>query len=189
MANFTVIYDANVLYPAPLRSILMYLGMTGMFRARWTMDIHEEWISNLLIKREDLNRQQLEVCRDMMISAIPDSLVTGYESITETLELPDPDDHHVLAAAIRANAEVIVTNNLKDFPDEILDQYNCHAEHPDEFIANLMDLDHAKTVTTFKEDRNHYLKPPYSVEEYLQILKKQGLSTTVSILEDSSELI
>ncbi len=189
MANFTVIYDANVLYPAPLRSVLMYLGMTGMFRARWTMDIHEEWIRNLLNKRDDLNHQQLEALRDLMIEAIPDSLVTGYESVVETLELPDPDDRHVLAAAIRANAEVIVTNNLKDFPDDILGQYNCHVEHPDEFIVNLLDLNHVKTVTTFKEDRNHYLNPPYSVEEYLQALKKQGLSTTVSILEESSELI
>ncbi len=189
MANFAVIYDANVLYPASLRSVLMYLGMTGMFRARWTMDIHEEWIHNLLNKRRDLNRQQLEALRDVMINAIPDSLVTGYESVIETLELPDPDDRHVLAAAILANAEVIVTHNLKDFPDDILGQYNCHAEHPDEFIVNLLDLNHVKTVTTFKEDRNHYLNPPYSVEEYLQTLKKQGLSTTVSILEESSELI
>lgn len=167
----------------------MYLGMTGMFRARWTLDIHEEWIRNLLEKRSDLNRQQLDTQRDAMIQVIPDSLVTGYESIIETLDLPDQNDRHVLAAAIRANAEVIVTNNLKDFPDDILDQYNCHAEHPDEFITNLLDLYHAQTVTTFKEDRNHYLNPPYSVVEYLSILKKQGLSTTVSILEESSELI
>lgn len=189
MANFTVIYDANVLYPAPLRSILMFLGMTGMFRARWTMYIHEEWIRNLLKKRKDLTREQLESNRDLMIQVIPDSLVTGYEPIIETLDLPDADDRHVLAAAIRANAEVIVTNNLKDFPDDILNQYNCHAEHPDEFIANLLDLDHAKTVTTFKEDRNHYLNPPYTVDEYLSILKRQGLSTTASILEESRELI
>ncbi len=189
MANFTVIYDANVLYPAPLRSILMFLGMTGMFRARWTMDIHEEWIRNLLKKRDDLTRDQLEANRDLMIRVIPDSIVTGYEPIIETLELPDPNDRHVLAAAIRANAEVIVTNNLKDFPDDVLDQYDCHAEHPDEFITNLLDLDHAKTMTTFKEDRNHYLNPPFTVDEYLSILKRQGLSTTVSILEESSELI
>lgn len=84
---------------------------------------------------------------------------------------------------------MIVTNNLKDFPNDILEKYNCHAEHPDEFIMNLLDLDHAQAVTTFKEDRNHYLHPPYTVEEYLQLLKKQGLSTTVSILEDSSGLI
>ncbi len=189
MANFTVIYDANVLYPASLRSILIYLGMTGMFRACWTMEIHEEWIRNLLKKRDDLSRVQLEAQRNLMIQVIPDSLVTGYESITKTLELPDPDDRHVLAAAIRANAEVIVTNNLKDFPDDVLDKYNCHAEHPDEFISNLLNLNHAKTITTFKEDRNHYLNPPYSVKEYLTLLKKQGLSTTVSILKDSRELI
>ena len=167
----------------------MYLATTGLFRARWTMDIHEEWIRNLLVKNKKLDRAQLEAQRDLMIQVIPDSLVTGHEAIIESLELPDPGDRHVLAAAIRANAEVIVTSNLKDFPEDILDKYNCHVEHPDEFIVNLLDLDHAKTITTFKEDRNHYLNPPYSVDEYLSILNRQGLTTTVSILEESRELI
>lgn len=78
MANFTVIYDANVLYPAPLRSILMYLAISDLYRARWTMDIHDEWIRNLLLNRDELTRAQLERQRDLMIRAIPDSLVTGY---------------------------------------------------------------------------------------------------------------
>ena len=120
MATFTVIYDANVLYPAPLRSILMFLAQTELFRARWTLDIHEEWIRNLLLKRQDLSREKLEALRDMMIEAIPDSLVTGYEPAIDGLKLPDLDDRHVLAAALRANAEIIVTANLKDFPAESL---------------------------------------------------------------------
>ena len=118
MATFTVIYDANVLYPAPLRSVLMFLAQTDLFRARWTLDIHEEWIRNLLLKRPDLSQEKLEGLRDMMIDAIPDSLVTGYEPTIDGLILPDPDDRHVLAAALRANAEIIVTANLKDFPAE-----------------------------------------------------------------------
>src|SRR5690606_9653017 len=116
MATFTVIYDANVLYPAPLRSVLMFLAQTDLFRARWTLDIHEEWIRNLLLKRPDLSRKKLEWLRDMMIEAVPDSLVTGYEPAIDGLEVPDPDDRHVLAAALRANAEIIGTANLKDFP-------------------------------------------------------------------------
>ncbi len=189
MANYTVVFDANVLYPAPLRSILIYLATTGMFRARWTLDIHDEWIRNLLIKRVDLNKEQLQIQRDLMIKAIPDSLVTGYQPIIGGLELPDPNDRHVLAAAIRANAEVIVTANLKDFPDKALNEYNCIALHPDDFIMDLLDLNSAKTITTFKKDRNHYLNPPYTPDEYLDILKRQGLTNTVAILEESIDLI
>lgn len=97
--------------------------------ARWTLDIHEEWIRNLLLKRPDLSRDKLEGLRDMMIEVIPDSLVTGYEPAIDGLQLPDPDDRHVLAAALRANAETIVTANLKDFPAESLKPYNVVAQH------------------------------------------------------------
>ena len=93
------------------------------------MDIHEEWIRNLLLKRPDLSRDKLEGLRDMMIEVIPDSLVTGYEPAIDGLQLPDPDDRHVLAAALRANAETIVTANLKDFPAESLKPYNVVAQH------------------------------------------------------------
>ena len=76
----------------------------------------------------------------MMIEAVPDSLVTGYEPAIDGLELPDPDDRHVLAAALRANAEIIVTANLKDFPQTTLKPYKVIAQHPDDFILDLIDL-------------------------------------------------
>lgn len=189
VANFTAILDANVLYPASLRSILMYLATTSLFRARWTLDIHEEWIRNLLVKRQDLRREQLEEQRDLMIRAIPDSLVSGYQSIIQGLILPDANDRHVLAAAIRSNAEIIVTINLNDFPTDVLGQYNIIAQHPDDFIMDLFDLNPLKVLTSFKEDRNHYLKPPYSPNEYIRILKRQGLANTAAYLEDSIDLI
>ena len=189
MANITVIYDANVLYPAPLRSILMYLATRHLFRARWTLDIHQEWIRNLLAKRTDLTQKQLEIQRDLMIQAIPDSLIEGYQTIIQELTLPDPDDRHVLAAAIRAKAETIVTMNLKDFPADILNRYDIRAQHPDDFIIELFRLSPFQVLTTFKEDRNHYLSPPYSAERYLNILKRQGLANTVAHLESYSALL
>jgi predicted nucleic acid-binding protein len=189
MASFTVIYDANVLYPAPLRSVLMFLAQTDLFRARWTLDIHEEWIRNLLLKRADLNREKLEGLRDMMIEAIPNSLVTGYEPAIDGLELPDPEDRHVLAAALRANAEIIVTANLKDFPPGSLKAYNVVAQHPDDFILDLIDLKPPLVLACFKEDRTHYCNPPYTVEEYLENLTRQGLSKTVAYLSEYSHLI
>lgn len=117
---FTAVYDACVLYPAPLRDFLMWLGLSGRFRARWSQTIHEEWKRNLLINRPDLTRAQVDRTSDLMDRAIPDGLVEGYESLAAGLTLPDPDDRHVLAAAIRCGASVIVTFNQRDFPNELL---------------------------------------------------------------------
>lgn len=189
MATFTVIYDANVLYPAPLRSVLMFLAQTDLFRMRWTLAIHEEWIRNLLLNRPDLNREKLEGLRDLMIEAIPDSLVTGYEPAIENLVLPDPNDRHVLAAALRANAEVIVTNNLKDFPPMRLRPFNVIAQHPDDFVLDLIDLNAPVVLACFKEDRHHYRSPPYGVGEYIENLLRQGLSKTAAFLSEYRHLI
>ncbi len=182
MANFTVVYDANVLYPAPLRSLLIYLGKSGLFRARWTYQIHDEWIRNLLINRPDLMPEQLYAMRDLMIQAIPDSIITGHEVIIDGVQLPDPDDRHVLAAALRANAELIITTNLKDFPDSQLKPFNIAAQHPDDFILDLLDLNQKSVLDCLREDRNHYQKPVLTPEEYLQYLHRQKLEKTVSYL-------
>lgn len=115
-SSFTAVYDACVLYPAPLRDFLMWLGLSGRFRARWSAEIHDEWKRNLLANRPDLNASQLGRTSDLMDNAIPGALVTGHEDLIAGLQLPDPDDRHVLAAAIRCNASVIVTFNEKDFP-------------------------------------------------------------------------
>ena len=123
MPPFIALLDANVLYPAELRSFLMYLAVLGVYRAKWSKDIHEEWMSSLLLNRPDLRRAQLERTRELMDKNAPDALVTGYESLIPGLSLPDEGDRHVLAAAIQAKASVIVTNNLKDFPPEVLQEF------------------------------------------------------------------
>jgi predicted nucleic acid-binding protein len=110
---YTVILDACVLYPAPLRDLLMSLAVEGLFRARWTHDIHDEWINSLRANRPDLGLEVLRSTRDLMIQAIPDSLITHHTKIVDCLALPDPDDRHVLAAAIAGHADAIVTFNLK----------------------------------------------------------------------------
>ena len=102
-SNFTVIYDACILYPAPLRDLLMQLALTGLFQARWTDRIHDEWTRNVLKNRPDLTVAQLNRTRAMMNAAVED-VVLEYEYIIPSLELPDTDDRHVLAAAIAAKA-------------------------------------------------------------------------------------
>lgn len=184
MANFTVVYDANVLYPAPLRDFLMRLALTDMFRARWTNDIHDEWIRNVLQTRPDLTREQLERTRELMNAHVQDCVVEGYQSLIPGLELPDPNDRHVLAAAIRANASVIVTFNLKDFPAEQMEQYGIEAQHPDEFIAHLIDLNQAKVCGAAERQRRSLRNPPKTVDEYLETLLRQGLPQTATMLRD-----
>ena len=116
MSKFSVIYDACVLYPAPLRDLLMRLALTDLFKAQWTDQIHEERIEALLCEGR-FKRSTLEQVRDLMDEHVRDAKVTNYESLIETLTLPDQDDRHVPAAAITCGANAIITFNLKDFPE------------------------------------------------------------------------
>ncbi|MBN9476928.1 MAG: PIN domain-containing protein [Bordetella sp. SCN 67-23] len=179
---FTVIYDACVLYPAPLRDFLMWLGLSGRFRARWSREIHEEWKRNLLLNRQDLTRAQLDRTSDLMDRAIPDGVVEGYEGLIDGLVLPDSDDRHVLAAAIRCGASVIVTFNQRDFPEDALATFGIESQHPDEFIDNLFDLDAAAVVSAAQRQRAQLVHPSIDVDRYLDILLRQGLVQTTKAL-------
>jgi predicted nucleic acid-binding protein len=189
VAHFTALYDACVLYPAPLRDLLMHLALTDLFRAKWTNAIHEEWLRNVLQDRPDLTRVQLERTRDLMNAHVRDCLVTDYEDLIPTLILPDPDDRHVLAAAVRGRADVIVTYNLKDFPADMLALHSIVAQHPDEFIKHLLNLDEGAVCAAVKRQREFLRNPPKSVEELLATFEQQSLVQTVAHLRKFSDLI
>ena len=189
MANFTVVYDACVLYPSPLRSFLMYLALTDLYRARWTNQIHEEWMRNVVADYEDITRPQVERIRDLMNAHVRDCLVTGYESLIDSIQLPDPDDRHVLAAAIRCGANVIVTSNLKDFATDELMKYGIEAQHPDAFVSHLFDLSPSAVCRAARQQRASLKNPPKSVAEFLDALEGQGLASTVASLRQNKELL
>jgi predicted nucleic acid-binding protein len=184
VAGFTAFYDANVLYPAELRNLLMHLALIGRFRAKWSAEVHEEWISNLLKKRPDLTRDKLERTRMLMDKHAVDALVTGYEDLIPGLQLPDPDDRHVLAAAIRGHADVIVTMNLRDFPSDTIVSFGIEAQHPDEFVLHLLDLAPGAVVAAAQNHRQSLKNPTKTVAEYLETLERQGLTQTVSVLRE-----
>ncbi|MHC8321614.1 PIN domain-containing protein [Pseudomonas sp. GB2N2] len=175
LSSFTAVYDACVLYPAPLRDFLMWLALSGRFRAKWTEEIHNEWKRNLLKNRPDLSAKQLDRTSELMDLALPDACVSGYETLMEGLSLPDVDDRHVLAAAIRSNASVIVTFNQKDFPRSALSSFGIEAQHPDEFVENLFDLDPAAVIAAAQRQRKQLKLPPVDVGTYLDLLVRQGL--------------
>lgn len=188
MAKFSVIYDACVLYPAPLRDLLMHLALTDLFKARWTDRIHEEWI-NALLRRGQYDRAILERTRDLMDANVRDAKVIGYEDLIAGLELPDLDDRHVLAAAIKAGADAIITTNLKDFPEETLSPYGIEVIHPDDFVYYQIDLAPAITCAAIKRQRQSLRNPPKTIDEFLTILQKQQLPQTVSALKKYIELL
>lgn len=189
MASFTALFDACVLYPAPLRDFLLHLSSMGLFRARWTEEIHDEWNRNLLANRPDLAPEKLRRTRELMNRAVPDCLVTGHMKLVDSLSLPDPDDRHVLAAAICGHAEVIVTFNEKDFPEAILADFGIETQHPDEFISHLITLDWSAVCRALKSQRANLLNPPRTAEELLDTLEQQGLPLSVSQLRPLVELI
>lgn len=187
--RFVVVYDACVLYPAPLRDLLVNMATRHMFSAHWTDQIHEEWIRNVLADRTDLDRGKLERTKDLMNRAVPDCLVQGYEDLVPALELPDPDDRHVLAAAIVSGAQMIVSFNLRDFPNDYLARFGIEAVHPDRFIECQMDLFQARVIEAVRAQRVLLTNPPVAANELLDTLAALGLTVTAERLAEYRDLI
>ena len=125
--------------------------------------INDEWTRSLLANRPDIPAAQIEFTKAMMARAVPDGLVEGYERLIATLELPDPDDCHVLAAAITAQADVIVTLNLRDFPREVLQPHDIEAWSPDQFLRILSDVAPEGMIAAARDCRARLAKPSLSV--------------------------
>lgn len=182
MGKLVAVYDACVLYPAPLRDLLMELAITELFGARWTEQIHDEWIRNVLQNRPDLTRAQLDRTRQLMNENVLESTVIGYEHLIDAVALPDSTDRHVLAAAIWCNANVIVTYNLSDFPPAALDTYEIEAIHPDAFVLGQLVQAPDVVLEAIRSHRARLKNPRKTVEQYLETLEKQRLFETVSAL-------
>ncbi|MDX2052569.1 MAG: PIN domain-containing protein [Polyangiaceae bacterium] len=181
---FVVLYDACVLYPAPLRDLLIRLANTGIVRARWSETILDECFRNILNNRPELRPEALHRTRELMRQAVPDCMVCGFEALIEGIELPDPNDRHVLAAAIRAGAQAIVTFNLADFPEQKLASYNIEAKHPDDFVLDTIDLAPGLATAVVSRQANALKSPPRSVGELLDTLRDQGLVRSVAKLRE-----
>jgi hypothetical protein len=182
MLNKTIVLDASALYPAPLRDLLMHVALAGLFKAKWTDKIHEEWINAVLRQRPDLKRAQLERTRALMNQAVLDAMIDDFDKEIAELAglLPDPGDVHVAAAAIKADTEIILTFNLKHFPAAALAPYGIQAMHPDAFLSGLLEAAPAEMRGAMKAHRQTLKNPPKTAEEYFGTLEAQGLLKTVA---------
>jgi len=188
-AKFTALFDANVLYRAVVRDLVLQLALYDLYRARWSARIHEEWIRSLLKNRPDLSRNDLQRTRDLMDASVPDCLVTGYEHLVDRIRLPDPTDRHVVAAAVIGRADVIVTYNITDFPDNVMKPFKIEVQHPDEFLTHLTDLDQNSFGSAVKTIRRRLKNPPLTVEQYLDGLRGSDLVRTAAELEKIKSLL
>lgn len=183
------VLDACVIYPPALRDVFMWLAAVAVYEPRWTEEIHAEWIRNVLKDRPDVTPEQLERTRRLMDQVSPKCLVSGYEARIPNLELPDIDDRHVLAAAIEANATVIVTFNLSDFPRSALEPYGVRALAPDAFLESLYRHNSPRFLRGIQRHRASLKNPPKAAEEYLESLASQKLNRTARCLEAHKEEI
>lgn len=178
----TAILDACVLYPAALRDLWMHLTVNLAFQPKWTPRIQDEWIRNVMENRPDLRPENLARTRANMERWGRDWEVPDYENRLAELSLPDPDDRHVLAAAIAGEVPLLVTFNLSDFPKPILAAHGVRPVHPDEFALELLDAGPELFLLAVRSHRAALKNPPKSVEAYLETLEHAGLVQTVKRL-------
>jgi predicted nucleic acid-binding protein len=179
---FTVVYDANVLYPNTLRDLLIRIAQSGLVQAKWTNQILDETFAALARDLKDIPSEKLERTRSLMNEAIRDVLVTGYEPLVEGLKLPDPKDRHVLAAAIKAGAQVIVTRNLKDFPADYLAEWDIEARPPDAFVLDQVGVRVQVVAACIQQIAGSRRRPPQSFDDVLNQLERIGLVESVAAL-------
>lgn len=170
-----VLLDACVLYPAPVRDLLLYVANELLFQPKWSAIIQDEWVRNLLINRPDLQEERLKNTVKAMNMAFFNGNVTSFESLIPSIKLPDENDRHVVAAAIKANAEIILTFNLKDFPQDTLDNYGILVMHPDDFLCELLEKYEEKMKIAFDKQIKALKKPPISKNDMIIHLAKCGL--------------
>lgn len=189
-ARYTALLDACVLYPIAMTDALLSLATAGLFAAKWSREIEREWIAALEDRRPELH-DRLEVRRDAMRDAVPDWEVpeAAWAPLVAGDNLTDPDDRHILAAAVAGHADCIVTANLKDFPAEIVGVYGLEVVDPDRFVINQWDLDPLIAMAAFKRMRARWRNPQATPENFAKALEQGGLPATAQRIRDAAELI
>ncbi|MCW2750579.1 MAG: hypothetical protein JWR83_1689 [Aeromicrobium sp.] len=181
---FVVVYDACVLYPNALRDLLIRVALEGTVRAHWSKQILDEVFRSLQRNREDLDRERLDRTRLLMGQALPDAMVSGYEPLIEGLSLPDPDDRHVLAVAIKAAAQVIVTENLKDFPDSALAPFGIEAKAPDDFLLDQFHISESVVRSAVRDMARARTQSVSTTELILDELERVGVVQLSAVLRE-----
>lgn len=175
MASFGAVLDACVLVPVALSDTLLRLAEHELFRPVWSQKILQETRDAILLVHPDMDPSRAEARLHAMDEAFSDASVTGWEAMADGLTMPDPEDRHVVAAAIRGRAELIVTANIGDFPSDILEPLGLHALSPDDFLLDQLDLAPGITKRALEEQAAATRRPPLTVSDVLDALDRAGV--------------
>ncbi|MBN9608209.1 MAG: PIN domain-containing protein [Actinobacteria bacterium 69-20] len=178
---FAVVYDACVLYPSITRDLLIRVGIERMVRVHWSAEILDEVFRNIVANRPDLDPVALHRTRELMQKALPNAMVSGYEPLIAGIDLPDPDDRHVLAAVIAANAQLIVTDNLKHFPAGKLAPFGVEARGADDFLVDQIHIS-VVTVRAIVTAIGVSRPNPVSDGQILAEMERSGLIQSAALL-------
>ena len=178
--QFTAVIDTNVIIPIEIRDLLFWFAHDGLFTMKWSKHIFDEWLS--VMKRMGVSDEEADKRMQMAFRAFPDAMVEGYEPLIDSLTLKDPNDRHVVAAAIKAKANVIVTNNLKDFPEEMLSQFGIAAISADDFLVDTIDLNPDVAIGAFRNLVLGRRNPDLDEYQVIERLKNAGLRKTADYL-------
>lgn len=178
--RFIVVLDTNVIYPIEIRDLLFWFAHYDLFTPKWSKHIFDEW--EIVMRRKGISEKEVKKRSAIANSAFPDALVENYENLIPNLNLPDEEDKHVLAAAIKINADVIVTNNLKDFPKAYINQFGISVKNADNFIADIIDLNNETAIKAFREMVLNRKNPNLDEFQVLDNLRKNGLIDSANYL-------
>lgn len=178
--RFTAVLDTNVVFPIEIRDLLFWFAFHELFTPKWSKHIFDEWDD--VMERKGVSEEERMKRITKANLAFPDAMVNNYESLIDSLKLPDAKDRHILAAAIKTNANVIVTNNLKDFPEEYLASFGLCAKGADDFLTDTIDLNPETAVKAFREMVLHRRNPDMDEYEVLDALRRNGLKDTADYL-------
>ena len=188
--RYTALLDANVLYSVAISDALMEVAATGIYAAKWSKAIDDEWVRNLA-KNRKRPESDFHLRRDSMHDSCPDWEVPeeGWKLIEPCLSLPDVNDRHVMAAAIAGHADSIVTINIKHFPASVLDPLGITALHPDEFLLQQLELEPLVVLPAFKVMRARLKNPSFTPEKFVDAMERNGLIQTAAFLRQALQLI
>lgn len=178
--RFTCVLDTNVIYPIDIRDFLFWFAHYDLFTPKWSEHIFDEWIA--VMQRKKIADTEINRRVNFASLAFPDAMVENYHPLIETLTLPDEKDRHVLAAAIKTNANIIVTNNLKDFPSEYLGTFGLSAKSPDDFATDIIDLNQDQAVEAFRKLVLNRTDPDMDEYQVLDRLRERGLTQSADYL-------
>jgi predicted nucleic acid-binding protein len=186
--RYTAVLDACVLFSRLQRDVLLSLAHADLYTARWTQEIENEWTSSLIEKYPDA-AEKIPLVVEQMREAIPDCLIVDYELFIPSLQLPDENDRHVLAAAIRGNADAIVSLNTKDFPADVLSKFDIEIQTPDQFVLNQIMLHPPRALTAIKKMRARWERPSLTASDMIDLFEKRQLPQTAAHLRDVLDLL